>query len=134
VITVYAGMNRDAALSHITNTPPGELGGQFWLQLITFGIGPLVGLLTTLFPSITEFATSWLQPSVQALKRTTHVSQSTNQGTRWSGSTIRAGTGETFDPDSDNTRSDLACTDDILLPDRDSPEPELTLARYRHLR
>ena len=68
VITVYAGMNRDATLSHITNTPPGELGGQFWLQLITFGIGPLVGLLTTLFPSITDFATSWLQPSVQALK------------------------------------------------------------------
>jgi hypothetical protein len=28
-ITVYAGMNRDATLSHITNTPPGELGGQF---------------------------------------------------------------------------------------------------------
>ena len=68
VITVYAGMNRDATLSHITNTPPGELGGQFWLQLISFGIGPLVGLLTTLFPSIPEFATSWLQPSVQALK------------------------------------------------------------------
>lgn len=68
VIAVYAGMNRDATLSHITNTLPGELGGQFWLQLITFGIGPLVGLLTTLFPAITDFATSWLQPSVQALK------------------------------------------------------------------
>ncbi len=68
IIIVYAEMNRDATLSHITNTPPGELGGQFWLQLITFGIGPLVGLLTTLFPSITDFATSWLQPSVQALK------------------------------------------------------------------
>jgi hypothetical protein len=68
VITVYAGINRDATLSHITNTLPGELGGQFWLQLITFGIGPLVGLLTTLFPSVTDFVTSWLQPSVQALK------------------------------------------------------------------
>jgi hypothetical protein len=68
IIIVYAGMNRDATLSHITNTLPGELGGQFWLQLITFGIGPLVGLLTTLFPSITDFVTSWLQPSVQALK------------------------------------------------------------------
>jgi hypothetical protein len=68
IIIVYAGMNRDATLSHITNTRPGELGGQFWLQLITFGIGPLVGLLTTLFPSITDFVTSWLQPSVQALK------------------------------------------------------------------
>jgi hypothetical protein len=68
VISVYAGMNRDATLSHITNTRPGELGSQFWLQLFTFGIGPLLGLLTTLFPSITDFVTSWLQPSVQALR------------------------------------------------------------------
>ena len=68
VISVYAGMNRDATLSHITNTRPGELGGQFWLQLFTFGIGPLLGLLTTLFPSMTDFVTSWLQPSVQALR------------------------------------------------------------------
>ncbi|MGB8064383.1 MAG: hypothetical protein WCF26_21015 [Candidatus Sulfotelmatobacter sp.] len=68
VISVYAGMNRDATLSHITNTRPGELGGQFWLQLFTFGVGPLLGLLTTLFPSITDFVTSWLQPGVQALK------------------------------------------------------------------
>jgi hypothetical protein len=68
VVIVYAQMNRDATLSHITNTNPGELGSQFWLQLITFGIGPLLGLLTTLFPSITDFVTSWLQPNVQALK------------------------------------------------------------------
>ena len=68
VISVYAGMNRDATLSHITNTKPGELGGQFWLQLFTFGIGPLLGLLTTLFPAMTDFVTSWLQPGVQALR------------------------------------------------------------------
>ena len=68
VILVYAQMHRDTTLSYITNTSPGELGSQFWLQLITFGIGPLLGLLTTLFPSITDFVTSWLQPSVQALK------------------------------------------------------------------
>jgi hypothetical protein len=68
VIVVYAQMNRDATLSYITNTNPGELGSQFWVQLITFGIGPLLGLLTTLFPSITDFVTGWLQPNVQALK------------------------------------------------------------------
>ena len=68
VILVFAQMHRDATLSHITNTRPGELGGQFWVHLITFGVGPLLGLLTTLFPSITEFVSSWLQPSMQALK------------------------------------------------------------------
>ena len=68
VILVFAQMHRDATLSHITNTPPGELGGKFWMQLVTFGVGPLLGLLTTLFPSITDFVSSWLQPGMQALK------------------------------------------------------------------
>ncbi|HLM82912.1 MAG TPA: hypothetical protein VK302_20105 [Terriglobales bacterium] len=68
VIVVFAQMHRDATLSHITNTRPGELGGQFWLHLLTFGVGPLLGLLTALFPSITDFVSSWLQPSMQALK------------------------------------------------------------------
>jgi hypothetical protein len=36
--------------------------------MVGFGVGPLLGLLTTLFPSITDFVFSWLQPSVAALK------------------------------------------------------------------
>jgi hypothetical protein len=68
IFIVFAGMHRDATLSHITNTEPGELDSRFWLHLITFGIGPLFGLLTTLFPSITDFATTWLQPTTQMLK------------------------------------------------------------------
>jgi len=68
VIYVYAAMHRDATISHITNTRPGELGLDFWGKLVAFGIGPLIGLLTTLFPSITDFVVSWLQPGTQALK------------------------------------------------------------------
>ncbi len=68
MILIYAGMHRDATLSYITGSEPGELGGEFWRQLFTFGIGPLLGLLTTLFPSITDFVVSWLQPSSQAIK------------------------------------------------------------------
>jgi hypothetical protein len=68
IIVIYAGMHRDATLSYITGTRPGELGFEFWRQLFTFGIGPLLGLLTTLFPSITDFVISWLQPSTQAIK------------------------------------------------------------------
>jgi hypothetical protein len=68
VIFVYAEMHRDATLSHITNTRPGELGFDFWARLFAFGIGPLIGLLTTLFPSITDFVVSWLQPGAQAIK------------------------------------------------------------------
>ena len=65
---IYAQMSRDATLSHITNTVPGALGWDFWGRLITFGAGPLLGLLTTLFPGISDFVFSWLQPGTQALK------------------------------------------------------------------
>ena len=68
IIFVYAEVHRDPTLSYITNTDPGKLGVDFWMKLITFGIGPLVGLLTALFPAITGFLTAWLQPSVQAIK------------------------------------------------------------------
>jgi hypothetical protein len=67
-VVIYAQMARDTTLSHITNTKPGELGWEFWARLLAFGAGPLLGLLTTLFPSITDFVVSWLQPSTQALK------------------------------------------------------------------
>jgi hypothetical protein len=67
-VLVYSQMARDATLSHVTNTRPGELGWEFWQRLAAFGVGPLIGLLTTLFPSITDFVFSWLQPSTQALK------------------------------------------------------------------
>lgn len=55
VVSVYAAMHRDTTLSYVTNTNPGELGLEFWGQLVTFGIGPLFALLTTLFPSLTDF-------------------------------------------------------------------------------
>lgn len=65
---VLAQMHRDSTLSYITNTQPGELGTQFWIHLITFGVGPLIGLLTTLFPSLTDFVGSWLQLGTQSLQ------------------------------------------------------------------
>jgi len=65
---VLAQMHRDATLSYLTHTEPGELGAQFWIHLVTFGVGPVIGLLTTLFPSLTDFIGSWLQPNMQALQ------------------------------------------------------------------
>jgi len=68
MIFVLAQAHRDPTLSYITNTDPGKLDSGFWTKLIAFGIGPLVGLLTALFPEITSFLISWLQPGVQAIK------------------------------------------------------------------
>jgi hypothetical protein len=68
IVKVYADMHRDATLSHVTNTKPGELGAEFWLKIIGFGFAPLVGLLTRIFPGMTDFVFSWLQPGVSSLK------------------------------------------------------------------
>lgn len=68
IVKVYADMHRDSTLSHVTNTKPGELGPEFWFKIIGFGFAPLVGLLTRIFPSITDFIFTWLQPSVSSLK------------------------------------------------------------------
>lgn len=68
IVKVYADMHRDATLSHVTNTKPGELGAEFWFKIVGFGFAPLVGLLTRVFPSITDFVFSWLQPGVSSLK------------------------------------------------------------------
>jgi hypothetical protein len=68
IFYVYAQMHRDATLSHITNTTPGELGTDFWLKIVGVGIAPLLGLLTTVFPGIADFVFSWLQPGLQSIK------------------------------------------------------------------
>jgi hypothetical protein len=68
IVFVYADMHRDATLSHITNTNPGELGSEFWFKIIGFGAAPLLGLITTLFPDLSGFLFSWLQPGLASLK------------------------------------------------------------------
>ena len=68
IVKVYADMHRDATLSHVTNTKPGELGTEFWFKIVGFGLAPLIGLLTRLFPGITDFIFSWLQPGISSLK------------------------------------------------------------------
>jgi len=68
IVKVYAEMHRDATLSHVTNTKPGELGAEFWFKIIGFGLAPLIGLMTRIFPGVTDFIFSWLQPSTAALK------------------------------------------------------------------
>ncbi len=68
IVKVYAEMHRDATLSHVTNTKPGELGAEFWIKIVGFGFAPLIGLLTRVFPGITDFVFSWLQPGISSLK------------------------------------------------------------------
>jgi hypothetical protein len=64
---IYAQMHRDATLSHITDTKPGELGSDFWLRIGGFLALPLISLLVSQFPDVNNLLFSWLQPAVQAL-------------------------------------------------------------------
>ena len=68
LLLAYAEMCRDATLSRIANTNPGELGWEFWAKMLALGAGPLFGLLITLFPSMTDFIVSFLEPGAQAIK------------------------------------------------------------------
>jgi len=68
VFTVYAQMYRDATLSRLTNTKPGELGTEFWLKVVGFGVGPVFSLLASLFPPFASFFFSWMQPGLSTLK------------------------------------------------------------------
>ncbi len=68
IVVVYSQMHRDATLSLVTNTEPGELGTEFWFKLIGFGAGPLLGLLATVFPELTGSVFSWLQPGLASIK------------------------------------------------------------------
>jgi hypothetical protein len=65
---VYGGMHRDITLSHITDTTPGELGGDFWLRMTSFVALPLFSLAAAAFPEFSRLLFSWLEPALEALK------------------------------------------------------------------
>jgi hypothetical protein len=66
--TVFAGLDRDSTLSHITNTEPGALGSHFWLRMLSFIGVPALGLIVAQFPEITDFVFSWITPTMNSMK------------------------------------------------------------------
>jgi hypothetical protein len=65
---VYAQMHRDATLSHITNTEPGQLGSSFWLRIGSFVALPVFSLIASGYPEIGNIVYSWLEPALHALQ------------------------------------------------------------------
>jgi hypothetical protein len=65
---VFAGLDRDSTLSHITNTEPGALGAHFWLRMVSFIGVPALGLIVAQFPEITDFVFSWITPTMSSMK------------------------------------------------------------------
>jgi hypothetical protein len=69
VTVVFAQMNRDNTLSHLTKTTPGELGKDFWIRTGSFAALPLLSYLVAQFPQINRFLYSWIEPAVHALNK-----------------------------------------------------------------
>jgi hypothetical protein len=69
VYVIYAQMHRDATLSHLTKTTPGELGSDFWIRLVGIGAVPVFSLLATQVPALNRFFYSWLKPVIDAVHR-----------------------------------------------------------------
>jgi hypothetical protein len=68
VVIVFAGIHRDAILSNLTDSKPGELGGDFWLRIISFGALPVLGFFASQLPQVNGAIYSWLQPALEAIK------------------------------------------------------------------
>ena|ERR1700761_2320824 len=69
VTAVFAQLHRDATLSHITDTKPGELGTDFWARTLSFVALPLLSLVVAQFPQVNRLFYSFLEPALQALQR-----------------------------------------------------------------
>jgi hypothetical protein len=67
VIKVLAEMSRDATLSRLTDTPVGEVGGEFYFKLLAAGALPLLTVVASHFPGVGRFLFSWVQPAFSAL-------------------------------------------------------------------
>ena len=68
VFIVFSQMHRDAILSRTTSTEPGKLDIGFYQKLISVLGVPIIGLIASQFPEISNFLFSWLEPSLQTLK------------------------------------------------------------------
>ncbi len=68
IVLVFVQMDRDAVLSRISETEANKLNGNFFLRLTSFGALPIITVLASQFPSISEFLFSWVRPTLEALK------------------------------------------------------------------
>ena len=68
VVLVLAQMERDALLSRLNDTKPGKLGVGFYLNLVKYGIVPVVTVLGSQVPGISNLLLRWVQPALQAFR------------------------------------------------------------------
>jgi hypothetical protein len=61
-------IERNAILSKIAGSTPGELNKEFYFKFAGYLGAPALGLLASQFPAISNFLTSWIEPTLEAVR------------------------------------------------------------------
>ncbi len=67
IVFIIAEMERNALLSRLSNSNPGELGTRFYVQLLKYGTIPFLTIFGSQVPSISNLVLKWVQPALEAL-------------------------------------------------------------------
>jgi len=65
---VLAEMERDPLLSRLAGSKAGELNKGFYVQLLKYGIVPLLTIISSQVPSISNVLLRWVQPTLETLR------------------------------------------------------------------
>jgi hypothetical protein len=67
VVVVIAQLERNALVSRLSDRSPGELGTNFYLQLLKYGTVPILTIFGSQVPSVSNLVLKWVQPALEAL-------------------------------------------------------------------
>ena len=67
IVLIIAQMERNALLSRLSNSNPGELGTRFYVQLLKYGTIPFLTIFGSQVPSVSNLVLKWVQPALEAL-------------------------------------------------------------------
>jgi len=67
VVIVIAQVERNALMSRLMNGTPGELGTNFYLQLLKYGTVPILTIFGSQLPFFSNVVLKWVQPALEAL-------------------------------------------------------------------
>ena len=67
IVFVVAQIERNALVSRLSDRTPGELSGNFYLQLLKYGTVPILTIFGSQVPFISNVVLKWVQPALEAL-------------------------------------------------------------------
>ena len=67
IVVVIAQVERNALMSRLTDTTPGELGSNFYIQLLKYGTVPILTIFGSQIPFLSNVVLKWAQPALEAL-------------------------------------------------------------------